>query len=130
MSPILVRSTFKKKGYTVCKQLDIGVSSLHLKPHTKHLILFMHAFTGCDTTSGIYEKGKGSIVRLIEQSPDAQSVAEVFMNGRATKEQIGDAGCKMFVLLYGGRLGNSLSSTRHRNYREQPTPIVSEFGCR
>ena len=116
MSLILVRSEIKQRGYTVTKQLDINEASSLLKPNVKCLLLFLHAFGGCDTTSGIHEKGKAAILKLVEKSKDAENIAEKFMDRNASQEVIGNAGHDMFVLLYGGKLGDELASLRHRNY--------------
>ena len=116
MSQILVRSELKQKGHIVYKQLDIGMASSLLKPEIKHLILFMHAFSGCNTTYSIYEKGKGSIVKLIEKSSDAQNISRIFMNDAASKEDIGEAGQQIFVLLYGGKMGDDIASICYQNH--------------
>ena len=54
----LVRSDIQRKGYKARKQLDVGEAALLLKPDVKKLLPFIHAFGGCDTTSGVYDKGK------------------------------------------------------------------------
>ena len=104
MSSIVVRSEFKSKGNTVWKQLDIREASLFLNPEVKKFVLFIHAFGGCDTTSGIHEKGKGTVAKLIEKSDNAKKIAKVFSNGNPSQEEIGIAGNDLFVLLYGGKI--------------------------
>ena len=116
MASIVVRSEIKQRSYTVTKQMNIEEASGMLTPNTKNFLLFSHAFGGCDTTSGIHEKGKGSVVRLIEKSKEAQEIAEKFMDKNMSQDDIGNAGHDMFVLLYGGKLGDQLASLRHRNY--------------
>ena len=63
MSSVLVRSDVNRKSYTNTKKMNIGEVSKLLRPHIKDLLLFIHAFGGCDTTSTIYEKGKGSLTK-------------------------------------------------------------------
>ena len=86
-----------------------------MKPNLKELLLFIHAFGGCDTTSAIHEKSKGSIVKMVEKSPDAMEIGNVFLNEESTQDQVGEAGMKAFIKLYGGGAADSLSGLRHRS---------------
>ena len=69
---------------------------------------FIHAFGGCDTSSAIFRQGKLSILRLLankikRRSTAAREAADIFCDPKATPDQIGAAGLKIFVLLYGGK---------------------------
>ena len=116
LGKILVRSDIPRKGYKARKQLDVGEAALLLKPDVKKLLPFIHAFGGCDTTSGVYDKGKLSILRLIEKSEEAQQIARIFSNPKVSAEEIGNIGTKVFVLLYGGSTNDSLPMLRYRGY--------------
>ena len=118
LGKILVRSDIPRKGYKARKQLDVGEAALLLKPNVKKLLPFIHAFGGCDTTSGVYDKGKLSILRLIEKSEEAQQIARFFSNPKVSAEEIGNIGTKVFVLLYGGSTNDSLPMLRHRGYMQ------------
>ena len=76
----------------------------------------MHAFGGCDTTSAIFDKGKSTVKNLLEKSAEAKYLAKEFMNPNAEQERIGQAGIKLFVLLYGGKQGDTLEVLRYSNY--------------
>ena len=38
----------------------------------KEHLLFLHSWSGCDTTSSIFGKGKGSLVNIMRKSPPLQ----------------------------------------------------------
>ena len=61
----------------------------------KH-IQFIHAWSGCNKTSAIFNKGKTELMKLI-----AKGVHEVLDKTDATPEEIGKAGFKLFVTTYG-----------------------------
>ena len=96
--------------------MNIGEVSKLLRPHIKDLLLFIHAFAGCDTTSTIYEKGKGSLIKLLDKSIEAQKTASCFLKDFPSQEEIGSAGHDIFVLLYNGNKEDSLHELRYRNY--------------
>ena len=75
---IIVRSDIIKKGQRIRKQLDIQKAAELITPEVTKLLPFIHAFGGCDTTSGIYDKGKQAVLKLIQRSEDAQSRARLF----------------------------------------------------
>ena len=43
----------------------------------KHM-LFLHAVLGCDTTSGLYGIGKGSILKKFKEKDELQKAALIF----------------------------------------------------
>ena len=99
---------------------DISQIASSLGDIQKHMT-FIHAFGVCDTTSAIFGQGKLSILRLLanknkRRSTAAQEAADVFCDPNATPYQIGAAGLKIFVLLYGGKGSDSLSSLRYAKY--------------
>lgn len=64
--------------------------------------LFLHAFTGCDTTSSIFWYGKNKLWSAIQKYPELITTAEVFLQPASTHQEIADAGVKCLVALYGG----------------------------
>ena len=40
---------------------------------------FLLAFGGCDTTSGIHEKGKSLVAKLLAKFKEAQELANIFL---------------------------------------------------
>ena len=76
----------------------------------KHL-LFIHAWSGCDSTSAILGKGKPSFLKLVKKSTVVQSASDTMSDYWATKE-VGHAAVKIFTELYGGTTESSLRKMR------------------
>lgn len=70
-------------------------------PNSAKLIAFSHAFTGCDTTSAFFNKGKKKFFDLIEKRSDLQQKAEIFYNSNSDIEAILEAGRYCSIILYG-----------------------------
>lgn len=71
-------------------------------------ILFLHAFTGCDTTSAAFRKSKLGFIKLYLKSPDVQGAAAVFSAPSSTKDDIEEAGKKCILRWYGPHLKRNL----------------------
>ena len=80
------------------------------------MLPFIHAFGGCDTTSGIHDKGKQAVLKLITQSDEAKKRAVLFSDPNSSKDEVCKAGIEIFILLYGGTLMDSLQELRYRKY--------------
>ena len=52
----------------------------------------LHAWTGYDTTSSIFEHGKTSLLRKIEKNKCLQQQAEIFQDENASKDDVIKAG--------------------------------------
>ena len=63
----------------------------------KEHLLFIHAWSGCDTTSSIFRKVKVTFMKMAQKSENVQSVSEVMCDYCATKEEISVASMKIFV---------------------------------
>ena len=66
-------------------------------------LLVIHAFTSCNTTSSIYDKGKNCILKLVTKSAKVQSLCDVFIDSHSTQENVGKAGIDIFKVLYGSK---------------------------
>lgn len=66
-------------------------------------ILFLHAVTGCDTTSTFFNKGKVKVLKLLENRPDLQSAAAVFKNQNCSVQDIFEHGIKLILAMYGAQ---------------------------
>ncbi|XP_052758830.1 uncharacterized protein LOC128202453 [Galleria mellonella] len=76
--------------------------SLEIKyPNSSKFILFAHSFTGCDSTSAAYNKGKKIFMDLLERRQDLRSKAEIFLNNTSELEDILEAGRYCMVCFYG-----------------------------
>ena len=116
MAEISVHSSVGSQGKKKLKVFNVKEASEMLDMDIKHLLLFVHAFGGCDTTSAIFDKGKSAVKKLLDKSVEAKTVAKEFMNPNGMQKAIGKAGIQLFVLLYGGKPGDTLKMLRYANY--------------
>lgn len=70
-------------------------------PKCKEHILFLHAFTGCDTTSTFFKKGKIKFAKNFEKRHDLHESAKVFKNVNEDANNIFEAGITCILGLYG-----------------------------
>ena len=103
------RITMKCEGSKRHKESirDIGKMTESLGDVRKYLT-FIHAFEGCDTTSAIFGLGKMSILKLIEKRNVARKAADDFVSRSSSPEDGGEAGSKLFVMLYSGKHSDTL----------------------
>ena len=85
-------------------------------------LLFIHAWSGCDTTSATFNQGKTTLMKFIANSNAAiLDVCAVFDSSDASREEIGNAGLKLFVHSYGMYhfllLYLLLKEVRNHNYK-------------
>ncbi|KAG5880066.1 hypothetical protein JTB14_034697 [Gonioctena quinquepunctata] len=64
-------------------------------------IMFLHAMSGCDTTSAPYKPGKLKFVKTLTKNPNLADVVGVFKNPEVTPESIAAAGERFLVNVYG-----------------------------
>ena len=62
-------------------------------------LTFIRAFGGCDTAAAIYELGKIFIMK----KKIAKDAADAFLSPESAQDEVGEAGAKLFVTLYGGK---------------------------
>ena len=98
MAEISVHSSVGSQGKKKLKVFNVKEASEMLDMDIKHLLLFVHAFGGCDTTSAIFDKGKSAVKKLLDKSVEAKTVAKEFMNPNGMQKAIGKAGIQLFVL--------------------------------
>ena len=78
-------------------------------------ILFLHAIMGCDTTSRLYEIGKGTAIRKYDTCQHFREQAKLF-HSSSTVDEVVTAGENALVSLYNGKPGDRLYSLRYRIY--------------
>ena len=104
-----------KKSMMVWKISDLITKAGHvLKSH----LLFLHAWSGCDTTSATFGHGKTSLLKRIKESKEIQQISSLMSEHSATAEQIGKAGTRLYVITYGGRQEDSLNGLRYMKFME------------
>ena len=80
----------------------------------KKSILFIHAISGCDTTSGFFGKGKQQHVQIFNKEKDFDSIVDIFNNAKTTPEEIEKAGETFILKLY--KLQSSEGSLSEQRY--------------
>ena len=76
----------------------------------KEHLLFIHAMTGCDTTSVPFGKGKKSFLNLLLKSKYLQERSAIMSDIWEEKQEIGDTSMKAFIMMYGGNKEDTLAS--------------------
>jgi 5'-3' exonuclease len=79
-------------------------------------LLFIHAITGCDTTSRLHGIGKPAALKKIVNDIYLKSQGVVFLQENASKEDIIKAGEEALVNLYGGAPLEGLDILRWRKF--------------
>lgn len=79
-------------------------------------LLFIHALTGCDTTSRLHGIGKPAALKKIKPEIYLKSQGAVFLQENSSKEDIIKAGEEALVNLYGGVLLEGLGILRWRTF--------------
>jgi hypothetical protein len=76
-------------------------------------LLFIHAVSGCDTTSSMFGLGKATSYQKIVRRGELAAQIDVFGNLDASPSQIIEAGMPVLAALYGGNLTDSLDHLRY-----------------
>lgn len=76
-------------------------STKHLQVNLRDHILFLHAFSGCDSTSALFNKGKVHIFKLVNRHKNFEDVIAVFNDPHSSHDAVHKAGCKFFMAVYG-----------------------------
>ena len=79
-------------------------------------MLFLHAATGCDTTSAVYRKGKRVPFRKLQAQPALCTAVQVFNDPQASKNAVAAAGEAFLCVVYGGKIDDNLDVKRHQLY--------------
>jgi hypothetical protein len=77
-------------------------------------LLVIHAISGCDTTSALFGHGKGTAFKALVKCQ--LKLTEVVGCPGAKQEDIIAAGLQLMVMLYGGKVGDSLNQLRYHAY--------------
>ena len=93
-----VKKTRQLLGFEVCNVLP-----------------FLHALTGCDTTSKIHGIGKASALKVVCTKQDFRDIAFKFINAK-TKDDVKMWGEQAIIYLYEGQTSESLNHLRFRKF--------------
>lgn len=91
-------------------------------------LLFLHAFTGCDTTSSPFRKSKLFFFKLYEKSPEVQNAAKVFSSPSSSQAEVEEAGKTCFLKWYGAPPGEkSLNLHRYHSFVKSVVSIKPDI---
>ena len=93
---ISIQEVRAKLGEQVCRQLPA-----------------IHAVGGCDTTSGIFGIGKGTILKRITDNAGSVDLTDILQDPLATLSDVVNAGLKLLLMIYGAQVDGSLNSLRY-----------------
>ena len=96
---------------SIGKYWSIKHASMKVEDVKEHL-LFVHAWSGCDSTSAIFGKGKPSFLNLVRKSKKIQAASRKMTDVWADQVTIGNVAVEIFVEQYGGNKQSSLRQLR------------------
>ncbi|KAG1682454.1 Organic cation transporter protein [Nymphon striatum] len=83
-------------------------------------LLFIHAFTGCDTTSRVFGMGKKPFFQKVAKGDEQlKSCAFAFTKPGQTADTIEQHGNQSMVLLFSGKQTDYLASLRHSVFKKK-----------
>ena len=98
---------------------DISQYRMKLGGDTCRYLLFLHAFTRCDSTSRIFSIGKQTAFQKLMTNEKFREIAAVFSYKRRTQAEIAQAGCNAMVILFGGYNNEPVNKMRHRIFLKE-----------
>ncbi|GBL72647.1 hypothetical protein AVEN_127899-1 [Araneus ventricosus] len=114
LAPMKENLYFRKcgKGRTP----DVLYSTKSFKYKFSRMIVFIHAFSRCDTTSALFGHGKSKFCSLLEKNRHLEEKIQVFFNSEATIDQVAKAGETFLIHLYGCNPRTSACDLNHLHY--------------
>ncbi|KAI5741876.1 hypothetical protein M8J77_000714 [Diaphorina citri] len=89
-------------------------------------ILFIHAISGCDSTSALFNQGKVKALRTVVKNPDLLPYIRRFLDPASTTREITEAGERFLIVLYGGNHETtSLNKLRYKSYVTSAFKVTS-----
>ena len=76
-------------------------------------LLFFHAWSGCDTASAIFGKGKVSFLKLLDQSDELKNLSTSISDVWADEDDIGPLSEDVFRIMYMGKKHETLTTIRY-----------------
>ena len=113
--PLFFMPEPKKRSKKPRRIWNINQTKEQLGPIVCKHILFIHAVSGCDTTSRLFGIGKGQALKTYCSSELFQEQAHVFDTNDGNKEEIVSAGEKAVICLYKSK-NEGLDDLRHKKF--------------
>lgn len=112
---------FKYEGKSEKKNVlwNIGQIESHISKEKMSHFPFVNAITGCKTTSHLFGVGKGTALKKLLKVPEFQTIATTFRDPNSTITEIIESGNRAIVMLYNGKVGQSLNELRYARFAEK-----------
>lgn len=82
-------------------------------------ILFLHAFSGCDTTSSFFNIGKSKFISVVNKSEELQGALHLFKQKNVDKGVLTSVGERFTIGLYNGsKEEKSIDSLRYKHFKK------------
>ena len=79
-------------------------------------LLLLHALLGCDTTSRLFNNGKGKAVTCFLKDPNFRKNATYFTTDTITADDVVEVGEKMLLKIYGAKKETTLDEFRNNKF--------------
>ena len=99
---------FQERGQ---KGWNLKIISPRLEPIREYL-LFLHAWSGCDTVSAPFGKGKASFLDILKKSDELKDIAKTMNDVLANQNEIGSLAQTVFRIVCGGKKDDTLTKLR------------------
>ena len=84
------------------EMISIKNAASSLPSYVKENLLFIHAWSGCGTTLGLFDQGKTVVLKFVESNGDfAPHSNSVFQDPFATQDKVSSTGIKVAKNMYG-----------------------------
>lgn len=112
---LFFRSDSRQSNTKCPKVWDLYKTKQLLGEDTCRILPFIHALTGCDTTSRIYGIGKGTALKAFIRNANLRETAECFTKAES-KEEVSKLGQEALMYLFGGLPEDGLNLLRYRTF--------------
>jgi len=99
---IFLRHEAKKSIKKDLEIINIKNVASNLPSYAKECLLFIHAWSGCDTTSALFGQGKTTVLKFLKSNSNfARELCSVFHDIFASHDQVSSIGIKVIKNMYG-----------------------------
>ena len=126
MYNILFRSDVKRPHSVQPNRIyNIRLLQRSMEKDVVNSMLFLHAFTGCDSTSRIHSVGKKKIFHKILEDAHFRCQALSFTRDGLTQNSVEELGRNAMLAIFDGKTNETLTACRHRHFVAKVTSASS-----
>ena len=101
---------------------EMNISNVwsHITENERKVFLVAYCFTGVDTVSSIYGKGKATILQLFSSNTEIrESIVPAFLDPDTSIARIDELGVSLMRIVYGKTASETLTKMRTDTYKKQ-----------